>query len=314
MKLNHWLLQLLCISVVAYSSALMAKEEAYIPKAIQVTDNVFAIVGPINQRSEANDGLNNNFGVIVTKEGVILIDSGASKLGAVKIAKAVKEITEQPIRWVINTGGQDHRWLGNHHFVQQGAETIALERTAATHAKFADRQLESLKRFLGKRLEGTVAQPATKKLAGNDVELTLGGVKLVLSYTDTHFPGDAWVWLPDQKVIITGDLVYVDRMLSVHPWSSMRNAQKAFKAMEALGPKHIIPGHGKVCDIKTARRDSGDYYDFLVGTVGSAAQEMEAMEEVIDKYSKMPAFEHLEHFNDLHRANMNRTYLEFESY
>jgi hypothetical protein len=34
-------------------------------------------------------------------------------------------VTTQPIRWVINTGGQDHRWLGNGYFRAQGAELIA---------------------------------------------------------------------------------------------------------------------------------------------------------------------------------------------
>ena len=34
-------------------------------------------------------------------------------------------MTPQPIKWVINTGGQDHRWLGNGYFKAQGAEVIA---------------------------------------------------------------------------------------------------------------------------------------------------------------------------------------------
>ena len=37
------------------------------------------------------------------------------------------------------------------------------------------------------------------------------------------------------------------------------------------------------------------------------------MDEVLDRYTRLPAFEHLEHFGDLHRTNMNRTYLEYEA-
>ena len=55
-----------------------AAEPIYSPRAVKVVDNVFAIVGPLGQRSQANSGLNANYGLVVTETGVILIDSGAS--------------------------------------------------------------------------------------------------------------------------------------------------------------------------------------------------------------------------------------------
>jgi hypothetical protein len=70
---------------------------AYTPKAEKVVDNVYAIIGPLGQRSADNDGLNANMGFIVTDSGVILIDSGASKLGALKLEQAVAAVTEKPI-------------------------------------------------------------------------------------------------------------------------------------------------------------------------------------------------------------------------
>ena len=309
MKMPHRILAALCLLV----STWVAPALAYTPAAEQVTDNVYAIVGPLDQRSPENDALNNNLGFIVTPEGVILIDSGASTLGAQQVDAAIAAVTGQPVKWVINIGSQDHRWLGNAYFAEQGAEIIALARTAQTQEQFADRHMQTLKRFLGDRLEGTEPLPATTRLEGNEVELTLGGTQLVLTYTDTHFPGDAMLWLPTQKTVFTGDLVYVDRMLSVHDWSNVRHGQIAFEAMEALAPEHVVPGHGHVTDLATARRDSGDYYDFLVDVVGAAAMEMESMADVIARYAEHPDFQHLEHFESLHRANMNRTYLQFEA-
>lgn len=291
-----------------------APAAAYTPTAEQVVDNVYAIIGPLGQRSEANDGLNNNQGFIVTSGGVILIDSGASKLGARRIEKAIAEVTDEPVKWVINTGSQDHRWLGNDYFARQGAQIIAMSRTAKTQSQYAAQQMKSLKGFLGKRLSGTEPLPATRTLDGDEAELTLGGEKLVLRYTDTHYPGDAWVWVPKKKVIFTGDLVYVDRVFALLPWSSVKNGQQAFHAMEALQPDYIVPGHGRVSNLERARRDCGDYYDFLNETIGAAAEEMEPMDEVLDRYSELPRFDHLEHFEDLHRTNMNRTYLEYESF
>ncbi len=286
---------------------------AYEPKAEKVVDNVYAIVGPLSQRSAENDGLNANYGFIVTPRGVILIDSGASRLGAQKLEAAVRKITKQPVRWVVNTGSQDHRWLGNDYFAGQGAEVIAMQRTAATQAEYGAQQLQGIERFLGKRLEGTQPLPAPKTLAGEAATLELGGVMLELAYTDTHYPGDARVWLPKQRVVFSGDLVYVDRLLGVLPWSSVQNGQQAFRAFAALKPARIVPGHGRVCDLAQAQRETGDYYDFLADKVGAAAREMEPMDATLDRYADLPQFRHLENYEGLHRANMNRAFIEFES-
>lgn len=86
-----------------------ASEPVFAPKAQRVADKVYAIVGPLGQRSQANAGLNANYGFVVTDQGVILIDSGASAHSAAMLEKAIKAVTPQPIRWVLNTGSQDHR-------------------------------------------------------------------------------------------------------------------------------------------------------------------------------------------------------------
>jgi glyoxylase-like metal-dependent hydrolase (beta-lactamase superfamily II) len=286
---------------------------AFQPKAEKVVDNVYAIVGPLGQRSADNDGLNANFGFIVTPGGVILVDSGASLLGAKKIEAAIARVTKQPVRWVVNTGSQDHRWLGNDYFAGKGAEVIAMSRTAATQAEYAAQHMEGLTRFLGKRMQGTQPLPAPKTLAGESATLERGGETLQLTYTNAHFPGDAWVWLPRQRVMFSGDLVYVDRLLGVLPWSSVKNGQQAFKALAALKPARIVPGHGRVCDLAQAQRETGDYYDFLADKVGAAAREMEPLSATLDRYADLPAFRHLMNYSDLHRANMNRAFTQFES-
>ncbi|MFZ0105906.1 MAG: MBL fold metallo-hydrolase, partial [Thiobacillus sp.] len=244
---------------------------------------------------------------------VILIDSGASRLGADKLAAAIAEVTDKPVRWVVNTGSQDHRWLGNDYFAGKGAEIIALARTAATQAEYAEQHMQGMKRFLGERMQGTRPLPASKTLSGDSATLQLGGETLELTYTDAHFPGDAWVWLPKRGVMFSGDLIYVDRILGVLPWSSVANGHKAFKALAALQPARIVPGHGRVCDLAQAQRETGDYYDFLADKVGAAAKEMEPLTATLDRYQDMPQFRHLYNYEDLHRANMSRAFTEFES-
>lgn len=290
-----------------------AAHAEYLPKAERVVDNVYAIVGPLGQRSKENDGLNANFGFVVTPKGVILIDSGASRLGAEKLEKAIRAVTEQPVRWVVNTGSQDHRWLGNDTFASRGAEIIALRRTAAAQTQHAAQQMQGLERFLGDRLTGTRPLSADKPIDGDTVTLELGGETLRIYYTDAHFPGDTMIFLPKHSVVFTGDLVYVDRILGVMPESSIAKARQAFRAMAALAPARVVPGHGRVCDLARAKRDTGDYYDFLADTVGAAAKEMESMDEVLKRHANAPAFRHLENFESLHRANMNRAFTEFEA-
>lgn len=304
--------KLLVFAFCAATFASGARAE-YQPHAERVVDNIYAIVGPLGQRSPDNDGLNATFGFIVTPAGVILVDAGATPLGAEKLAGAIRVITDRPVRWVINTGSQDHRWLGNDYFAAQGAQIIALRRTAATQAQFAKQHLEGLERWLGARSAGTKPLPATTQPDGESAELNLGGETVVLRYTDAHFPGDAMVEVRKHKVVFTGDLVYVDRILGVLPWSSVTKGHAAFRALAALKPSFVVPGHGGICDLAKAQRETGDYYDFLSATIGKAAREMAPMDEVLSRHADLPAFRHLENYRDLHRANMNRAFTEFEA-
>lgn len=309
MMLHRFLVVIACLLGTTFAHA------DYQPKAERVADNVYAIIGPLGQRSQQNDGLNANYGFVVTPEGVVLIDTGASRLSAIKLEEAIRAVTDKPVRWVINTGSQDHRWLGNAYFAGKGAEIIALERTAAMQQKNATQQIENLRRFLGDRLDGTAPLVSVKPLkvgADGTATLSVGGERLVLRHTDAHYPGDAMVHLPKQKTVFAGDLVYVDRLLGVLPSSSVKQGQQAFGALKSLNPTRIIPGHGRVCDVAKAQRETGDYYDFLANVIGQAAKEMEPMDEVLSKHADLPAFRHLENYKDWHRANMNRAFTEFE--
>ena len=96
---------------------------------VPVSAGVYALVGPLGQRDQANAGDNATFGAVLTPDGVILIDSGAGDAGAQLIAQALRGVTKLPVRWVINTGSQDHRWLGNAWFAARGARILALQAT-----------------------------------------------------------------------------------------------------------------------------------------------------------------------------------------
>ena len=303
-------LGLLCLT---FSFSAFASEPAFVPRAAKVTDNVYAIIGPLGQRSEANAGLNANYGFVIAANGVILIDSGASHHSAAMLEKAVKEVTPKPIRWVLNTGSQDHRWLGNGYFASKGAEIHAMSGSVKTQQSSAQQQLDGLKRFVGKQLVGTTPSYAAKVHPPPEQSVVIDGIRLQWIETSAHYPGDTMIYLPDASVMFTGDLVYVDRILGVLPQSNVRKAEAAFQRLEVLNPKHVVPGHGRVTDLSQAKRETGDYYDFLIKNVGAAARNMDSIGETLDKFAKPAQFMHLENFADLHRANMNRVFVDFEA-
>ncbi len=292
----------------------VVRAEGYVPRAQQVIDNVYVLVGPIDERTYDNQALNNNQAFVVTPRGVVLFDTGASREGARLIEAAIGAVTWQPVRWVINSGSQDHRWLGNAYFRERGASIIAFDATVDTQRRFAAQHLARLHNILRERLDGTEPAYADQVLSGDLATLELGGELVQVMRTDAHFPGDAMIWLPRLRTVFTGDLVYHDRMLGVHDWSDPLAGQRAYRRMRALSPTHmtVIPGHGEVGDLAKADRDTGAYYDFLIDVVGKAASDMEPLADVIQANAQRPEFMHLKHYDSWHRTNMNRTYLRME--
>jgi glyoxylase-like metal-dependent hydrolase (beta-lactamase superfamily II) len=195
---------------------LAASAHAVDVKFQPVADGVYAHIGDTGPRSLDNEGLNANVGLVVTPAGAVLIDSGATYRSARQIHEAVRKVTAQPVKWVINTGGQDHRWLGNGYFKEQGAEVIAhVEARADMQARGGD-HLAGLKATLQDRADGTVATLPTRFVSGNVSSLELGGVVFRLEHRNgAHTPGDTMVWLPQKNVLFAGDVVYVDRLLGV---------------------------------------------------------------------------------------------------
>jgi hypothetical protein len=92
-----------------------------------------------------------------------------------------------------------------------------------------------------------------------DTRLELGGTVLELKYRKGgHTPGDMVVWLPQKSVLFAGDVVYVDRVLGLHPVSNTRNWLESLAVIDALKPQTIVPGHGNVTNLPTAQAHTRD--------------------------------------------------------
>lgn len=275
-----------------------------------VTDDVWAIVGPTEQRSPENLANNATFGLVVTPEGAVLVDPGGSYKGAEMLHDTVRSITDQPVEYVINTGGQDHRWLGNGYWQAQGAKVIASDAAVEDHHARAEEHMIALSRFLDDGLAGT--EPAFADITFKaDYTLEFGGISFEIMHRGAaHTPGDSFVWLEKQDTMFTGDIVYVDRLLGNGPARDTDSWIAVFKEMAAYQPAHIVPGHGVVTDLATATHDTHDYLVNLRTQIGAL---IEAGGDIMDAPKiDQSAWSHLKQFDALAGRNAQATYEEME--
>jgi glyoxylase-like metal-dependent hydrolase (beta-lactamase superfamily II) len=289
-------------------------ERAYAAPVLEVfklADDVYALIGPTTNRDPENLGNNANFGVIVAEDGVVLIDPGATYKGAQMIHDAVRSISDLPVKIVINTGGQDHRWLGNGYFKARGAHIIANEAAVADQQARLQDELIRLGSLIGDEgLEGTEPVYADETFSDHKT-LHVNGVQIELHHAGhAHTPGDSFVWLPAQKILFSGDIVYVDRMLNVGPQSAHRSWIAAFEALAAKNPEIVVPGHGRPTTLEIADRDTYQYLVFLRKAVRSFLDDGHGMEDVgeIDQ----SRFEYLSNYDNLKGRNAQRVYEELE--
>ncbi|MGE4257510.1 MAG: MBL fold metallo-hydrolase [Xanthobacteraceae bacterium] len=231
-------------------------------EAVKVSDRGWALVGELGQRSPTNFGNNATFGVVVTDAGTVLMDSGGSANGAAAIDAVVARITDKPVVLVINTGGQDHRWLGNSYWKAKGARLISSKAAVADQSARFDMQWEMLRQLIGAdALNGTRPVYADETFASG-LDIVIGGVRFQLRHPGrAHTPGDLVVWLPDSRIAFAGDIVFAERMLGLLPLpiSSSRDWIEAFDALAALDPAMVVPGHGRPVTLAQARADTRDY-------------------------------------------------------
>ena len=276
----------------------------------KVTDGVYALVGEKAQRSKENLANNATFGVVVTKDGVVLVDPGGSWKGAAAIDKVIKTITDKPVKVVINSGGQDHRWIGNGYWKAKGAQIIASNAAVADHKDRGSLQMTALDNFLGKELDGTEPVYAETTF-DSEYKFSLGGQEFEIYHVGpAHTPGDSFIWLKDKKIMFTGDIVYVDRILGIGPQSHSGEWIKTFNAMAAFKPEAIVPGHGNVATLEKATAETLDY---LLNLRKKMAVHIENGGDMIGSVKvDQSGFSSLLQFDALARRNAQQVYSEME--
>ncbi len=184
----------------------------------KVKDNLYVVEG---------DG--GNTGVLVTNEGVILVDDKFPR-DVEFIMEKVKSVTAQPVKYLFNTHHHGDHTGGNEKVLAMNVEIIA-HRNARQN-------------IIDKK------QPGPGRITFSDeAEVHLGGKQVKAKYFGrAHTNGDAVIYFPDLKVVHMGDMFV--RQAPLIDYSSGASAIEWTKTIDgvlALDFDTVIPGHGGVC-------------------------------------------------------------------
>jgi glyoxylase-like metal-dependent hydrolase (beta-lactamase superfamily II) len=280
-------------------------------KPVKVAPDIYAVIGELGGQTYENDGLNNNLGFIVTSDGVLVVNTGPSMRVAKALHAAIKSVTPQPVKWAVNVNSQNHQWLGNGYFKSIGTTILAHREADRVMHDVGETQLAANKTLLKEKAAGTTLT-YPDELVDDKREIKMGNTAVqLLHFGHAHTPGDMVVWLPQQKLIYSGDIVYTERMLGVLPLSHSGNWVQVFDKLAQLDPKTIIPGHGHPTNLERARKETRDYLFYLREEVGKSLERGDTLQDAVEKIDQS-RFKHLVNFDQLARRNANQVFLEME--
>jgi cyclase len=254
---------LLCASLgLAGSADAITGEKAELKK---LADGVYAFIGKLNDA---------NAMVIVTTEGVVLVDTGNNPPETRILQKLVQSVTSEPVRYiVVSQNHGDH--VGGAPLFSPPANVIAHERVFKEWAKWKSFQIKAWRKRFAERSAALMGvNPTDTMLTFNDhMTLHLGGKTIELIYVDDRYnPGDVAVWLPESGVLHAAFVGYITRHPDIRPDYSHGTTSgmlKQLEAMIALKPKIVVPAHGPLGDVT----DLQALTDYLL----SARQKVRAM-------------------------------------
>jgi glyoxylase-like metal-dependent hydrolase (beta-lactamase superfamily II) len=277
----------------------------------KVSDSVYSAIGETLPPSYENWGHNNNLSFIVSNDGVMVVNGGDNYLLAKALHQQIKKITRQPVKWLVNENGQGHSMLGNSYWAeQQGVAIIAQKDAVKAFSEEGELKLKNMQARNKERAEGTTVAVPTLQFNRRKT-IQLGDIEVqLLSFGEAHSAGDISVWLPEQKIIIAGDIAFHERLLAIFPETKTGKWLLSFEKMMALEPEIVIPGHGHPTDMAIVKKTTYDYLVFLRSEVEALLEEDLGLTEAyqIDQ----SAYLHLDTFDELAKKNAGRVFQQME--
>lgn len=251
----------LFLSAAIESEGTPAPEQQPVITSIQVSERIWMF-----------SGRGGNIGVIITDDGVVVIDTQYEDT-APAIVEQIGTLTDQPIRYIINTHIHgDH--VGGNAYMQQYGAIIA-------HQNTYDRMLA---RWEGEGAPGR-GDGFPQLTFRDSFTLNIGGIEIQLFHLGRgHTDTDVVVWVPGENVIHVGDLLfnrmtpYVDVSNGAHTgtWISVINQV----IQKINSDTRVIPGHGELSDVD-GFRTMASYFQAVRRIVQTAHSEGKTKEEIL---------------------------------
>ncbi|MBK5116952.1 MAG: MBL fold metallo-hydrolase [Thermoleophilia bacterium] len=269
----------------------------------EAAPETFAWIQPNGDLGESNAGL-----IVGDGESVLIDTLWDERLTRRMLDAMVSAREGAPVSTLINTHGDGDHWYGNG--LLGGTEIIATERAAAQMAEEPPamlRRMRMLPAIAGKaaglpllpskeRMRGLAAfgealsayhfdgikpRLPTREFSGR-LELEIGGRSIeLIEVGPAHTSGDAIVWVPDRRVLFSGDIIFsgVTPIMWAGPAS---NWIAALERIAELEPTSIVPGHGPICDLERVDQLHG-YWTYLLRHVpeGAGGAIVELSEELV---------------------------------
>ena len=276
----------------------------------QVSDSVFSAIGATAAPSRENFGHNNNLSFIIAPDAVVVVNGGDNAVLAAALHQAIRERTDKPVRYVINENGQGHAFLGNSYWSDLGVVIIAQREAIEEIKAHGETSLSQMRERMGGLVdEARVVLPDIAvderyllDLAGPPIELRRFG--------RAHSPGDLSVWLPEQGILIAGDIAFHERLLGIFPDSDVDAWIDSFDRMASLEPVIVIPGHGRPTDMDTLRYYTQGYLQFLRAEIETI---LDHDGDLSDAYEiDQSAYSALDTFDELAQKNAGRLFRQME--
>lgn len=271
--LLRWFIVMLVLAV-APGAARAAGDYGLEPR--QVAPGTWVFFGANEHFSFANGGNIVNTGFIVTADGVVVIDTGPSRLYGEQMRAAIATVTDRPVLRVFNTHLHPDHFLGNQAF--EDVPVGALAGTIDGIRTHGDRFAENLYRACGRWEAGTrVAVPDETLTPGT---LEIGGHRLRLLAFDGHTGADLAVLDETTGVLFAGDLVFNGRAPTT-PHADIPRWIAALDALETLEFSLLVPGHGAAAADRAPVEQTRRYLQWLDASLARSAGEGLSMAEAL---------------------------------
>ena len=263
----------------------------------EVVPGVWSAIGATAPGTYANSGHNNNLSFVITAEGVLVVNAGDNYLLAKALHDEIKKITDKPVKYVVLENGQGHAMLGSNYWREQGVPIIA--HVDAAHE--IEEQSFALLEVMQERAKekATATEVVMPDITFDEKKvIELGGERIeLLNLGPAHSPGDIIVWLPQKKLVISGDMAFHQRMLPLFEHTDTAAWIETWDVFEMLGAEVVIPGHGEPTDMATVTTYTRDYLLYLREKIAAVIEEGGTLQEAyeIDQspYMHLPTAEFL---------------------